>query len=40
LQGANLTDAVLRGANLSNAKVTSEQLAEAKSLEGATMPDD
>jgi uncharacterized protein YjbI with pentapeptide repeats len=38
LQGANLTDAVLRGANLSNAKVTSEQLAEAKSLEGATMP--
>jgi uncharacterized protein YjbI with pentapeptide repeats len=40
LQGANLTDAVLRGTNLSNAKVTSEQLAEAKSLEGATMPDD
>jgi uncharacterized protein YjbI with pentapeptide repeats len=40
LQGANLTDAVLRGANLSNAKVTSEQLAEAKSLEGATMPND
>ena len=39
LQGANLTDAVLRGTNLSNAKVTSEQLAEAKSLEGATMPD-
>lgn len=39
LQGANLTDAVLRGAKLSNAKVTSEQLAEAKSLEGATMPD-
>ena len=44
LQGANLTDAVFRGtnlsnANLSNAKVTSEQLAEAKSLEGATMPD-
>ena len=38
LQGANLTDAVLRGTNLSNAKVTSEQLAEAKSLEGATMP--
>ena len=43
LQGANLTDAVFRGtnlsnANLSNAKVTSEQLAEAKSLEGATMP--
>ena len=34
LQGANLTDAVLRGTNLSNAKVTSEQLAEAKSLEG------
>jgi uncharacterized protein YjbI with pentapeptide repeats len=40
LQGANLTDAVLRGTNLSNAKVTSEQLAQAKSLEGATMPDD
>jgi uncharacterized protein YjbI with pentapeptide repeats len=40
LQGANLADAVLRGANLSNAKVTSEQLAEAKSLEGATMPND
>jgi uncharacterized protein YjbI with pentapeptide repeats len=40
LQGANLTDAVLRGTNLSNAKVTSEQLAEAKSLEGATMPND
>ena len=39
LQGANLTDAVLRGTNLSNAKVTSEQLAQAKSLEGATMPD-
>ena len=38
MQGANLRDAVLRGANLSNAKVTSEQLAEAKSLEGATMP--
>jgi len=40
LQGANLTDANLTGANLSNAKVTSEQLAEAKSLEGATMPND
>jgi uncharacterized protein YjbI with pentapeptide repeats len=40
LQGANLTDAVLRGTNLSNAKVTSEQLAQAKSLEGATMPND
>ena len=38
LQGANLTDADLRGADLSDAKVTSDQLAEAKSLEGATMP--
>jgi len=40
LQGANLTDANLTGANLSNAKVTSEQLAQAKSLKGATMPND
>src|SRR5215210_6238810 len=38
LQGANLSDANLTGANLSNAKVSSEQLAETKSLEGATMP--
>jgi uncharacterized protein YjbI with pentapeptide repeats len=38
LRGANLTDAVLRGAYLGNAKVTSEQLAEAKSLQRATMP--
>jgi uncharacterized protein YjbI with pentapeptide repeats len=38
LRGANLTDAVLSGARLNGAKVTDEQLAETKSLEGATMP--
>ena len=44
LAGANLIGANLSGANLSGAYlvgeyVTSEQLAEAKSLKGATMPD-
>ena len=44
LAGADLSDAHLNGANLSHAnlkgaKVTSEQLAQAKSLKGATMPD-
>jgi len=49
LRGANLSDALLggatlykadlSGANLSGAVVTKEQLREAKSLEGATMPD-
>lgn len=44
LQGANLSGANLQGANLSdadlsNAKVTDEQLAKAKSLQGALMPD-
>ena len=44
LRGANLMEAVLgkadlRGAYLIGAKVTNEQIAQAKSLEGATMPD-
>jgi len=49
LRGANLRGADLRGANLRSAslywaylgeaKVTDEQLAQAKSLEGATLPD-
>jgi uncharacterized protein YjbI with pentapeptide repeats len=38
LQGANLTGADLSGADLSDADVTDEQLAKAKSLKGATMP--
>ncbi len=43
-KGANLSDADLSGtdlsqANLSGAKVTKEQLAKAKSLKGAIMPD-
>jgi uncharacterized protein YjbI with pentapeptide repeats len=43
LQGANLWKAILTCADLSNAnlkgaKVTDEQLIQAKSLEGATMP--
>jgi len=43
LQGANLWKAILTRADLSNAnlkgaKVTDEQLIQAKSLEGATMP--
>jgi uncharacterized protein YjbI with pentapeptide repeats len=36
--GANLTNADLSDANLTNAKVTTEQLARAKTLKGATMP--
>ncbi len=39
LKGANLKGANLKGANLKGANVTDEQLAECKSLEGATMPD-
>ena len=39
LHSANLTNATLSSANLGNAKVTREQLAEARSLEGATLPD-
>jgi uncharacterized protein YjbI with pentapeptide repeats len=39
LSGANLTGANLTGANLSGAIVTSEELAKAKSLKGATLPD-
>jgi uncharacterized protein YjbI with pentapeptide repeats len=40
LSGANLSGANLSGANLTDAKRwTKEQLAKAKSLEGATMPD-
>jgi uncharacterized protein YjbI with pentapeptide repeats len=38
LEGANLEGANLEGANLEGANVTSEQLDQAKSLEGATMP--
>jgi uncharacterized protein YjbI with pentapeptide repeats len=39
LRGATLTNADLRGANLTNAEgLSEEQLAEVKSLEGATMP--
>jgi hypothetical protein len=43
LQGANLWNAILtcadlRNANLKGAQVTDEQLIQAKSLEGATMP--
>ena len=39
LEGANLTGANLTGADLKHAKVTNEQLAKARSLQGATMPD-
>ena len=39
LQGANLHEASLFSADLTDAKVTAEQLSQAKSLEGATMPD-
>jgi hypothetical protein len=38
LEGANLQGADLRGAVLTDAKVIDDQLAEARSLEGATMP--
>jgi uncharacterized protein YjbI with pentapeptide repeats len=37
--GGSLTGANLKGANLCRAKLTDKQLAECKSLEGATMPD-
>jgi uncharacterized protein YjbI with pentapeptide repeats len=40
LSGANLSDANLSGANLRDARgVTDKQLLQAKTLEGATMPD-
>jgi len=39
LRGADLSGADLTGANLQNALVTQEQLAQAKSLKGVTMPD-
>jgi uncharacterized protein YjbI with pentapeptide repeats len=39
LQATNLQGANLSGANLSGAKVTDIQLAKAKSIKGATMPD-
>ena len=39
LSDANLFTADLSGADLSGATVTQEQLAQAKSLQGATMPD-
>ncbi len=39
LRYANLSRAVLSGADLAEAKVTEKQLATAKSLKGATMPD-
>jgi uncharacterized protein YjbI with pentapeptide repeats len=39
LFGANLSEADLSYADLGGAKVTEEQLKEAKSLKGATMPD-
>jgi uncharacterized protein YjbI with pentapeptide repeats len=39
LTGANLTGADLHKANLTGARVTPEQLAQAYSLQGATLPD-
>ena len=39
LRDTNLSKANLSGANLTDAQVTDEQLAQAKSLEGTTMPD-
>ena len=38
MSGAQLDGADLSGADLANARITREQLQEAKSLEGATMP--
>ena len=39
LSGAKLDGACLGKANLYQATVTQEQLAQARSLDGATMPD-
>ena len=39
LSGASLTEAGLQGGNLTDAIDTDEQLARAKTLEGATLPD-
>lgn len=39
LNGADLSNANLKRANLTNAEVSDKQLATAKSLKGATMPD-
>lgn len=39
MRGVNLHNADLRGADLTAALVTEEQLAHAKSLAGATLPD-
>ena len=39
LQGAYLQDANLKDASLRGARVSRDQLATAKSLKGATMPD-
>ena len=39
LRNADLSNADLKGANLKDARVIEEQLKEAKSLHGATMPD-
>ena len=39
LSGANLRGASLEWADLEGANVTDDQLAQAKSLKGATMPD-
>jgi serine/threonine-protein kinase len=38
MSGARLDGADLSGADLTNARITEEQLRQAKSLEGATMP--
>ena len=39
LFNADLSNAILEGTNFNKAWVTKEQLAQAKSLQGATMPD-
>ena len=39
LKSANLSNADLRHANLNGADVTARQLADAKSIAGATLPD-